>query len=109
MIRALLLTVVLLNAVLCGMAGGRDVLADELILTEVERAFIEQHPVIELGVDPKFIPFEFFDENGDYRGITADYLDLISEKTGLRFSIAAGLTWPARRSLFSETAHTTAI
>lgn len=94
MIRALLLTVVLLNAVLCGMAGDRDVLADELILTEAERAFIEQHPVIELGVDPKFIPFEFFDENGDYRGITADYLDLISEKTGLRFSIAAGLTWP---------------
>jgi two-component system sensor histidine kinase/response regulator len=62
--------------------------------TEDEIAFMEEHPVIRLGVDPAFVPFEFIDENGEYRGIAADYLALISEKTGLQFGIAKGLTWP---------------
>ena len=62
--------------------------------TEDEIAFMEDHPVIRLGVDPGFVPFEFIDENGEYRGIAADYLALISEKTGLQFEIAKGLTWP---------------
>jgi two-component system, sensor histidine kinase and response regulator len=62
--------------------------------TEGEMAFMDAHPVIRLGVDPKFVPFEFFDEDGEYKGIAADYLSLISKKTGLEFDIARGLTWP---------------
>lgn len=62
--------------------------------TEDELAFMEDHPVIGLGIDPGFVPFEFIDENGDYQGITADYLSLISEKTGLQFEVVKGLTWP---------------
>jgi signal transduction histidine kinase len=62
--------------------------------TEDELAFMEEHPVIRLGVDPGFVPFEFIDEDGEYKGITADYLALISEKTGLQFEVAKGLTWP---------------
>ncbi len=62
--------------------------------TEDELAFMEEHPVIRLGVDPGFVPFEFIDENGEYKGITADYLSLISEKTGLQFEVFKGLTWP---------------
>ncbi len=62
--------------------------------TEEEIAFIEGHPVIRLGVDPGFVPFEFVDEHGQYKGITADYLRLISERTGLQFQIVKGLTWP---------------
>lgn len=62
--------------------------------TEAEINFITAHPVIHLAVDPKFIPFEFFDEDEEYKGIAADYLSLISERTGLKFDIAKGLTWP---------------
>lgn len=62
--------------------------------TEEERAFMAAHPVIKLGVDPGFVPFEFIDENGEYKGIAADGLALISEKTGLKFEVAKGLTWP---------------
>ena len=38
--------------------------------TEDELAFIKEHPVIRLGVDPGFVPYEFFfiDENGEYKG-----------------------------------------
>ncbi len=62
--------------------------------TEDELAFMEDHPVIRLGVDPEFVPFEFIDEDGEYKGIAADYLALISEKTGLQFEVVKGLSWP---------------
>jgi signal transduction histidine kinase/DNA-binding response OmpR family regulator len=55
---------------------------------------MKEHPVIHLGVDPWFVPFEFIDENGEYVGITADYITLISEISGLQFEISKGLTWP---------------
>jgi len=62
--------------------------------TNDELAFMEEHPVIRLGVDPGFVPFEFIDEHGEYKGIVADYLALISAKTGLQFEAVKGLSWP---------------
>jgi len=67
---------------------------NKISLTEEEAAFIKNHPVIKLGVDPDFVPFEFIDEDGEYKGIAADYLALISERTGLKFEVVKGLTWP---------------
>ena len=63
-------------------------------LTDAETLFIAEHPVIHLGVDPGFIPYEFFDTDGEYKGIVPDYLDCIEEATGLRFEVARELTWP---------------
>ncbi len=62
-------------------------------LTPEERDFIAAHPVIRLGVDPNFVPYEYIDIDKSYNGIAKDYLDLISEKTGLKFEITQGLTW----------------
>lgn len=62
-------------------------------LTPEEQAFIAQHPVIRLGVDPNFVPYEFFDTDGVYKGITADYIALICERTGLNMQVQEGLTW----------------
>ncbi|WP_323397326.1 ATP-binding protein, partial [Acetobacterium wieringae] len=66
---------------------------DTISWTPEELAFMEEHPVIRLGVDPKFVPFEFFDKDGTYQGITSDYLEIISEKTGLEMVVTPGLTW----------------
>lgn len=60
--------------------------------TAAERDFILEHPVIRLGVDPEFVPYEFIDESGEYKGIAADYLALLSERTGLTFEVAKNLT-----------------
>lgn len=62
-------------------------------LTDEQAAFVAEHPVIRLGVDPKFIPYEFFDSDGVYKGIAADYIELIEQRTGLDFQVAEGLTW----------------
>lgn len=55
---------------------------------------MNEHPVIRLGVDPGFVPFEFIDKDGEYKGIAADYIALISDNTGLQFEVVKGLTWP---------------
>jgi len=62
-------------------------------LTAEEEAFIRDHPVIRLGVDPTFVPYEFIDTDGQYKGIAADYISLICEKTGLLMEVKTGLTW----------------
>lgn len=62
-------------------------------LTQAEKEFIDKHPVINLGVDPKFVPYEFIDSDGVYKGISADYINLISQKTGLKFVASQDLTW----------------
>ncbi len=61
--------------------------------TEDELAFMKEHPVIRIGVDPRFVPFEFIDKDGEYKGIAADYLALVSQKTGLEFEVLEGLDW----------------
>lgn len=62
-------------------------------LTPEEEAFIKVHPEIRLGVDPKFVPFEFIDTDGEYKGITADYIDLLSRVVGIKMSVLKGLSW----------------
>lgn len=62
-------------------------------LSDSERLFIQDHPVIHVGVDPSFVPYEFIDIDGTYNGIAKEYLDLISLKTGLVFEITPDLTW----------------
>lgn len=62
-------------------------------LTEEEQAFIKEHPVIRFGIDPKFVPFEFIDSDGEYKGIAADYIQLINQKTGLNMVLESKKTW----------------
>lgn len=62
-------------------------------LSAEEEQFIEEHPVIRTGVDPEFIPYEFIDTDGAYKGISEEYQQLIEERTGLVFEPVMGLTW----------------
>ncbi|MDR1248870.1 MAG: transporter substrate-binding domain-containing protein [Treponema sp.] len=67
------------------LSAGAFAQSSVLDLTEAERNFIGEHPVIRVGIDPTFAPFEFLDNQGNYTGIAPDYLALIGAKTGLRF------------------------
>ncbi|PKL59181.1 MAG: histidine kinase, partial [Methanomicrobiales archaeon HGW-Methanomicrobiales-4] len=55
--------------------------------TEGEKTWIENHPVIRVSPDPSYPPFETIDKSGEYVGISADFLKLMSEKTGLQFEV----------------------
>ena len=57
------------------------------VLTDGERAWLREHPAIKLAPDRDFAPVEFIDEDGEYRGIAADYIRLIGERLSIDFQI----------------------
>jgi signal transduction histidine kinase/DNA-binding NarL/FixJ family response regulator/HPt (histidine-containing phosphotransfer) domain-containing protein len=91
---------------LLSLLSAFSVLAEDaaIELSDAELKFIAEHPVIRVGVDPKFVPFEFFAEDGTYTGIASDYIAIIQTKTGLTLEIQTGLTWPQayQKALHSE-------
>lgn len=69
-------------------AGSDLTLTDQkLQLTQQEERWIARHPVVRVVVSDAYAPLTFFDNNGNFRGITADLLELARLRTGLRFDI----------------------
>ncbi|MHC8288001.1 transporter substrate-binding domain-containing protein [Pseudomonas sp. XS1P51] len=69
-------------------AGSDILLTDQkLQLTDSEERWLAQHPVVRVVVNEAFAPLTFFDSDGNFRGVTADLLELIRLRTGLRFDI----------------------
>ena len=64
------------------------ILSDQkLQLTQREARWLLKHPVVNVVVNETMAPLTFFDASGDFRGITADLLEMIRLRTGLRFEI----------------------
>jgi two-component system sensor histidine kinase EvgS len=57
-----------------------------LDLTDEEKMWIVEHPIVKVGAGPDWAPFDF-SKNGKYIGIANEYLSLLSQKTGLEFDI----------------------
>ena len=66
--------------------------AEQITLTAAEKAFLADHPVIRVGNEMDWPPFDFV-ENGKATGYSIDLLNLIAEKTGLQFQYINGYTW----------------
>jgi diguanylate cyclase (GGDEF)-like protein len=79
--------------------GHRNHVQTGIPLTEEEQAFLRQHPVIRVGIDPDWYPLEFVDEDGRLGGISADYLALLGERLGIRFEPATDQSWPRAMEL----------
>jgi two-component system, NarL family, sensor histidine kinase EvgS len=62
-------------------------------LTNEEQTWLKEHPVIRIAPDPDTPPIEWFDENGEYRGITAEFINLISKRLNVKFEIVKCKTW----------------
>jgi signal transduction histidine kinase len=87
------LPVILLPVSLCCGAGNTTVPSTDIGLTAGEIDWLKAHPVIRLAPDPDFPPFEFFDHDGKYKGIAADFIALIEKKLPLSFEIVRLKTW----------------
>ncbi len=62
-------------------------------LTDEEKKWIKAHPVIRLGIDPEFIPFEFMTDKKEYMGIAKDYVCLLNARLGLNMQVAGNRSW----------------
>ena len=88
-------------------SAGSDILLSDnkLQLTGREEQWLAQHPVVRVVVSETLAPLTFFDAPGNFRGITADLLEMIRLRTGLRFEIqrAHGLNTMIQRVKQGET------
>lgn len=62
-------------------------------LSQPEQAWLRTHPVIRVVQDPGWPPVEFTDERGEPSGMSADYLNLIKQRLGVRFEVVHNLQW----------------
>ncbi|MGG5289904.1 response regulator [Pseudomonas shirazensis] len=70
-------------------SAGSDVLLSErkLQLSGAEEQWLRQHPLLRVVIDETAAPVSYFDAAGQFRGITADLLEMLRLRTGLHFEI----------------------
>jgi two-component system sensor histidine kinase EvgS len=59
-------------------------------LSDAEQRWLAKHPRLKVAVNDSLVPVSFFDEWGVYRGISADVLAKISQRTGLKIDVVRG-------------------
>ena len=64
--------------------------APQLHLSDQEKRWLADHPQLRVISNEDFLPFSFFNENQRLRGISADILDKIRLKTGVKFVAKKG-------------------
>lgn len=62
-------------------------------LTKEEKAWIKAHPIIHVGGEMDWAPFDFVNDEGNYDGLANDYLLAIQALSGLKFKVHTGQTW----------------
>ncbi|MEE9397523.1 MAG: transporter substrate-binding domain-containing protein, partial [Methylococcales bacterium] len=62
-------------------------------LTAKEQAWLKAHPLIRLGSESNWPPFEFVDKSGQLQGLSADVIRLVEQKLGIQFNVIAQYGW----------------
>lgn len=73
---------------ICLCQASPEQISSPLQLTTQEQSWLKTHPLIRVGGSPDWTPFNFVNANGQYSGIANDYLNLIAQKTGLKFTVS---------------------
>ncbi|MFY9142819.1 ABC transporter substrate-binding protein [Sulfuricurvum sp.] len=58
-----------------------------LHLSEEEKKWLKEHPIIRVGIDQNWPPIESVDDKGRYTGVSASYLALLEKRLGIHFEI----------------------
>ncbi len=74
-----------------GLDGGGDSKRVELTLDEEQ--WLSKHANIHMGDDFAWPPFSFRDERGNFSGIAAGYMEVISDRLDMEIKPIWGLTW----------------
>ena len=62
--------------------------------TKKEREYLKNKKVLKICSTPSWLPYGKIDEHGTYRGIAADILSLIYQKTDIKMEIVPTRKWP---------------
>ncbi len=62
-------------------------------LTLEEQEWLAEHPKIRVSPTPDYPPFEYWNDEGKFQGVVANYLDYFSDELGIEFEIVRTKTW----------------
>lgn len=79
-----------------------DVDAFRDTLSREELRWLKQNPAVSYTGDPDWLPFEAFENTGNYTGIVADHLALIETLTGITFQKIRPKNWTEALALAVE-------
>ncbi len=84
-------------------AGNLGVVGRErLRLSTSEQRWLDKHPRVRVTALDKFLPLSFFNDRGQFRGLSADVLAQISLRTGLKFDVVRAGSLPRQIKQVSE-------
>lgn len=75
--------------------------SQEIKFTEEEKEWISNHQVIAYGYDPNWPPYEMY-EGGIMKGVVAEYIKIIEDKTGIDLVPYPDLTWEETLNKFQS-------
>ena len=87
----LILTAIVLVILVAGILVSNLVSYD--LLSVEERAWLVDHPVVRLAPDPHFPPLEYFDDQGVYTGLVADYFKVIEQRLNIKIEYVRYDSW----------------
>jgi len=64
-----------------------------LQLNNEEITWLKQHPIIDIGVDGNWPPYDFIDTNGQHSGLAHDFMDNIAAQLDIKFKPVPGPTF----------------
>jgi len=67
--------------------------ASDMHLSAEDKAWLDSHKIIRMGIDNSYGPYSFIDDEGNVRGAVKEYLVKIEKSLGIHFTIVSNLTW----------------
>jgi signal transduction histidine kinase/CheY-like chemotaxis protein/membrane-bound lytic murein transglycosylase MltF len=64
-----------------------SLISSELNLSKEEIEWIKNNPSVKFGADNEWPPFDFVDKNGNYAGLSSEYIKTIEQKSGLKIKV----------------------
>ncbi|NOQ79479.1 MAG: transporter substrate-binding domain-containing protein [Gammaproteobacteria bacterium] len=71
-------------------------------LSEEERIWLIEHPVIRIAFDKQSPPFEWQDKNGKYQGISVETIELIEKQLKIKFQQIEMKNWSQLLTAFKQ-------
>jgi len=62
-------------------------------LTSEEKQWLSEHKIIKIAPDPYFPPIEQIDKDGNYVGISAEFMKIIEKELGIKFQVVPCKDW----------------
>lgn len=85
-----------------GLISAYSEMQDNVLLTEQEQKYVSTRGIVRLVVDPDWYPYERINDDGEYEGISADLMALLSQRTGLKFEVVRTKSWDESLGIAKE-------